>query len=919
MTSHQENTLNRSSVNQRLPQIIFAALALVALLVAAVSGIFSSPPPAGAAMPLTIANLDASLPWLGRLFSYHVANDPAAYIECTDTHPTACPQLALRDSGDARVRDLLAIMLTDYGTGKLEQANLVLGYDDAHLATADKSLAFFTQGVPVAGSGSASILTNGRYVDYSVISIAQYLRSNDPTKRAALLQRAQEKMFLVLQVDPSNPNLRYDMGMVELISGHPQMAIEHLEAANRLDPRQPNKLFALGFAYLLNHQPQSAVDALRPLAVAGTTTWQMQEEMADAALLTGDVGLAMQTDEGLLRYLYNGYVDWQVFDKYIGAALASGRYQQAIDTINLLLTNQPKQTKLYNDRAALQAMLGRKAAALADYDTAIALDPSPAIKAARSEVAGDGLTFASDVPAYYAAALKLQADGKKDEAIAAYQKLLGNTRAAPYLAAVASNLAALYIGDKRYNDAIALFNSSGYDLSKPLAAGLLFYPYLDAAAAYEGLGQSDQVDAAYARALQISAANPISDSGFISVTASLSNPPVQQAMIHSLWGDSLVRAGRNAEAVYHYRTALDRWPISYATWHNLGVAYSKQGQPDLAEAAWLKAQAINPGYPPSLHALAGLSYARGDIGGGDAMLAGSGTGRADRWSFDITPVSSLSAYVPPLGANLAPRSALPDHRLLILAALLITMAVISFIPLGNRRTTLLRWAWLAGVIFATLFFTYADSSGVINISLLALFYPSGPFLNLGSPLALWLTYATIALLTVLLLYGFGTWLQLQVAKRLGLDVQHDTSLLSFGVSVAVSLISGIYFGPLLHLRTSEPPREVASFTPSRRDRLRRSVAASPDARAEQRRLITPHLVGLGFGLAVALIFRLAYLFTGLPSLRYATLIAAALFASESVSGLGALGESVSRYNGWLWLTLVIIGAVLYGGLLTGLI
>ena len=98
----QENNLNRSSLNQRLPQIVYAVIALLAVLVAQFSGLFAAPPTASANLPLTVASADAHLTWLGRLFAYPpppliATSDPAGHIECSDVYPQACAPGASAD------------------------------------------------------------------------------------------------------------------------------------------------------------------------------------------------------------------------------------------------------------------------------------------------------------------------------------------------------------------------------------------------------------------------------------------------------------------------------------------------------------------------------------------------------------------------------------------------------------------------------------------------------------------------------------------------------------------------------------------------------------------------------------------------------------------------------------------------------
>ncbi len=928
--------MNRSSLNQRLPQIVFAVIALIALLVAQFSGIFTASVASSANLPLTVGSNDGRLPWLGRLFAYPApalipTSDPASHLECSPSYPQACARLALRDTGDTRIRDLLAIMLTDYGKGALEQANLVLGIDEASLINILNTSRIFTNGVPPTGNDKGSNISRGYFVNASVLDVAQYLQVSDATQRAQLLQDARNKMLLVVGTDSTNANYRYNMGIIELILGHPAMAVQHLEAAHRVDPHNPTTLFALGLAYIASGAPQSAIDTLRPLYTPGGGNYELQEALGDAALLAGDADTAMQTYENLLHY--EVYTDWQLYAKYLGAVINTGRYRQALDTVNLLISNHAQEPKLYADRAGLQALLGDSAAARADYDKAASLtdtsrpDASAALAAARSELNGTASsplpTSTTGTPTSYVNGLNLQAAGKNNEATAAYQQVLQDPQAnLDYKAAAYANLVALYASSQQYDQATALFKTGLLDISKPVPSGMPFYPYVDAAYAFEQGGQLDSATTAYARAIEAVNAPTLTATTYVSVSGNLANnPQVQAALVNSLWGNTLARAGQDDAAIYHYRLALASWPISYAIWHNLALAYNRQGHTDLAEAAWLKATAINPDYAPAAQALAGLSYTRGDLSGGEFALANLNQPGVDRWNFSASPADSLSSFLPAIGAGLPhAASAPPDRRFIVLTLLLIIVALASFIP-GDRSAPRLALAWLLAAVLTALGFMLIGPAGVGSLNLLHIFYPSIAFLGFGSPLLLILVYALVALLMGALLYGMGGWVQLTVARNLGLAAEYDFSLPGLSMAVGRLLVGGFWLGPLTHLRLA-PPVVEPMITPSRRDRLRRLPSdgelAAEQADVERNRAL-PALAGLGFGLLVVLVFLILYLVTALPSLRFAALIAAAWFAAQAISGLGALGESVARWRGWYWLPIAIIATAIYAALLTGIL
>lgn len=930
--------MNRSLVNQRLPQIVFTVIALLALLLAQISGLFAAPATSGIGPLLTVSSADAHLPWLGRLFAYPtpsaaLTSDPTSHFsECSDVYPQACASLALRDSGDAHIRDLLGIMLTDYGAGKMEQASQVLGYDAQRLADITKGAAIFTAGGVATGDDTRSRAQRGEFVNASVVAIAQYLQTTDPSVRAQLLQTAYEKMFLVVEAIPTDSGYRYDMGMVELVLGYPQMAREHLEVARRLDPHNPAVAFALALADMESNQPQAALDTLQPLYVAGGPNPELQEAYGDAALMAGDADRAMFAYDQLLRN--SAYTDWQLYTKYLGATINTGRYRQAIATVTQMLTNYPKEPKLFADRAGLEALSRDTTSALADYDKAQSLDGKPgtdgdaALAQARGDVQGKATFVPPSSPVSQSSdfvyGILAQVVGKADEAKSYYAKVL-STQSLPidYAAAATANLTALYTQSKQYDQIATLFGSGAFDLSKPAPPGVPFYPYLDAANAFEQAGQLDKATAAYAHAEQALTDAPISTTTYVSVTGNLAtNPAAQRGLLHSLWGDTLARNAQDDAAIYQYRLALASWPISYATWHNLGLAYARQGHNDLAEAAWLKAVAINPDFAPAAQALAGLSYERGDLSGGEFALALVNQNSPDRWNFSATSVSAMSSYLPSVGAAIPTGAGTPpDRRFIIFALLLIAMAAASFFPTGDRNTATLRFAWPLAAALTTVFFLIIGPAGISSFNLLRPFYESNSFLTIASPVLLLLIYLLVALLTSALLYGAGSWLQLQVARRVGLSAQHDLSLPGLGLSIASLVVGGFFFGPLLHLHTAQSVSD-SEAVPSRRERIRRRPTPE-ELKTEQERdqlnLALPYLVGIGFALVVTIIFLIFHLVSGLPSLRFAAVIAAAYLASQVISGLGAFGEGVARWRNWLWLPLALVGAAIYALLLTSVL
>ena len=65
--------------------------------------------------------------------------------------------------------------------------------------------------------------------------------------------------------------------------------------------------------------------------------------------------------------------------------------------------------------------------------------------------------------------------------------------------------------------------------------------------------------------------------------------------------------GRLAEAVARYRQALALAPSDWKTWHNLALAYEKQGDGPAACEALTRLLVLNPDFAPARQMLERLS------------------------------------------------------------------------------------------------------------------------------------------------------------------------------------------------------------------------------------------------------------------------------------------------------------------------
>lgn len=977
---NRENFITRNAA-----QLAFAAAIIVALL-STYGHSITAPQPVGGGQPLTIATANGSLGGYGRLFAYHPPADPNVGV-CTADNAADCAQVALRERGDARTRALVALMQVDYGVGKREQGNLLLRFNRETGQTTLDNFNAFTSGnlVPGADQGDGGLTVVGRYLYAGALSIYLSTLTDDPAERANLLRLARRKLTETLVANINDPNNRLNAGVLELVAGNNAVALEHLTVANRVSNAalRPRTSLLLAMAQLANNLPQQAAATLSgTYELTRSDLRANAEAAADAAIRTGDANTALNLYNGLL--IQQSYPDWQLYDKYLGAILATGRYQQGIDALTFLLGNRREatsQAKLYNDIAGLKLLAGRGTEALADYDRALRQlpsdntnQPTQTAKAQAYQLLGqaknaadytsprDRLSFKDYVDSWvihsivrpdrdaglqnepFASGVIQQAAGKSTEAAQLYQQVLqGNDR--QQAAAAYTNLTAIYLANKQPQDAVNLFSSGLYDVSKPISDAVPFHPYVAAAAAFEQAGQPDRAEAAYQRALEAIEAGQRAITGTATISTAFnldSNPQMQRGYVYASWADALNRAGRADEAIYHYRQALADWPLAYAAWYNLGQLYQKRGQNELATAALTKAAFLAPDVPLVAQSRARTAFDQGDYISGD-ILSHRLVAANNNQPRTTAQLDSTAGFRPLVGSGLTATPTQggglnPAYIAAALMLLLMFLFSLSFFRGSKERGIKgLVWVMAAALSGLLIFLLGPNPVGTTTPNLLSAI-TSGQATELFSftqPLYPLLVYLLTALLTAALVYGVGGLIQKRVAESMGLVAEHRFSPLQAGIGLATTVGAGFFFGSPQRLAISDPTLDQAvaaeqPTVPSRRERVgNRRTASAEIAQLEQqrqaeiradraRRQAWPGLVSLLFVFVVAAVFLALYLTTGLSAFRLATLVAAAYLAGNVISGFDTKGEHIWSWNALLWLGLALVAAALYGGLIFGL-
>ena len=88
--------------------------------------------------------------------------------------------------------------------------------------------------------------------------------------------------------------------------------------------------------------------------------------------------------------------------------------------------------------------------------------------------------------------------------------------------------------------------------------------------------------------------------------------PIAPATVYNAWGNALYALKRYDESVIKYLQAIDLEPDNSTYYSNLGGAYQKMGEEELAQEAFDQAMALNPNYDTAYNKQGDLLYAEGE-------------------------------------------------------------------------------------------------------------------------------------------------------------------------------------------------------------------------------------------------------------------------------------------------------------------
>jgi hypothetical protein len=417
-------------------------------------------------------------------------------------------------------------------------------------------------------------------------------------------------------------------------------------------------------------------------------------------------------------------------------------------------------------------------------------------------------------------------------------------------------------------------------------------------------------------------------------------------------GDDLRRLGDGGLARLRYRQAYGLEPALAPAYNNLGILYAQGGNSDLARLYLQASNTVSPGYVWGAQNLASYAYKQGlgnFLTGEQAqakVIKAVGPGAA-AWGFPVR--ADERGLVP------APYTTSSDFLakvpVLALLALLLAHTIVGRDQAANRG--LIPTRGVLGRLGQVLDARFKDAVPALTAARPG---PGGALAAIAVPaligtLALawhaghgWLDVALVflpvAFVSAVVALAANELAQWVVARRNHGVTLHHTSLLGTLLGL-VSVPFGFMYGWGATTRVQPESSVAGDGKAGRGAAARRSVAdndlsyeAQIEAAADEgttagargdggrlglNRAATIMLAGLLANLALGLLFGLAYLLTGWPSLRLALLATMLVLAFTSVSEPPADGWTLYRRNPALWLALFVFGAVVSVLLVAGVI
>ena len=186
------------------------------------------------------------------------------------------------------------------------------------------------------------------------------------------IESARQLTAALRLADPNSPGACHARGLLELLSGNHQQAVDWLSQAERVTPDDPQLLCNLGSAYLNDGRPTEAEAVLRRALALRPQYQKALFNLGCATLANGDAGAAGELLQGLVdEYPSNPEYHCSRAD----AARDEGRWHLAISGYRKALEADPDHVRAISNLGALLVCFGNSDEALEFCLRAVTLAP----------------------------------------------------------------------------------------------------------------------------------------------------------------------------------------------------------------------------------------------------------------------------------------------------------------------------------------------------------------------------------------------------------------------------------------------------------------------------------------------------------------------------------------------------------------
>ncbi|MBI2476240.1 MAG: O-antigen ligase family protein [Candidatus Taylorbacteria bacterium] len=192
----------------------------------------------------------------------------------------------------------------------------------------------------------------------------------DPKMRSDFFELARSQMAIQLQRTPEDARYFLFAGTFLASFGDFDNAIKALTKARELSPNKQTIIFSLGSAYLGKQDFKSAVLVFKQAFDLAPSFDDARRAYALALVYDKQLKAAEEILQPLnLESVLND-------QRLIIAYFSSGFYGKALESLNFLIKKEPNNPQYYLSRAAVEAALGNRSAAIADLNKAAAINPA---------------------------------------------------------------------------------------------------------------------------------------------------------------------------------------------------------------------------------------------------------------------------------------------------------------------------------------------------------------------------------------------------------------------------------------------------------------------------------------------------------------------------------------------------------------